>query len=191
VGAAAVFLGRHVQWPGPYLGTDTCRPFQLRDALDALTHGQVIGVANGRAEFGPRALGNRSLLADPRAPRVRDAVNAIKGREPFRPFAPVVLREVAHRYFDIPVPHSPYMQYVARCRVPDQVPGVVHVDGSSRVQTLTWRENANLYELLRGFWQRTGCPILLNTSMNVKGEPLVNTWEDALRFSSATSVPVF
>lgn len=150
-----------------------------------------MGIANGRAEFGPRALGNRSLLGDPRGQQVKEQVNLVKGREQFRPFAPAILAERAADYFDMPVPQSPYMQYVARCIRPAEVPAVVHVDGTSRVQTVGAEDNPLLRELLLGFEQRTGCPVLLNTSLNVRGEPLVNTWTDAQRFAHATGVEVF
>lgn len=150
-----------------------------------------MGIANGRAEFGPRALGNRSLLGDPRGQRVKEQVNLVKGREQFRPFAPAIVAERAADYFDMPVPRSPYMQYVAPCRRPAEIPAVVHVDGTSRVQTVGAEDNPLLRELLLGFEQRTGCPVLLNTSLNVRGEPLVNTWADAQRFAHATGVEVF
>jgi len=191
LGAAAAYLGRQLLWNGPYLGTAINRPFRHRELLDALVNGQVTGLANGRAEFGPRALGNRSLLSDPRGPDVQDRVNKVKGREPFRPFAPVVLAERAHEYFDLPVRRSPYMQFVAPCRRPDLFPAIVHVDGTSRVQTLARSENPNLYDLIAAFSERTGCPLVLNTSLNRKGEPLVNTWEDAVAFSNTTGSSVY
>ncbi len=118
IGAALAWSRRHARWQHPYLGHAIDRPFDRDGALAALAAGQVIGVATGRAEFGPRALGNRSLMADPRDPATKDKVNAIKRREPFRPFAPIVLAEHAHEHFDMPVPVSPYMQFVAPVRSP-------------------------------------------------------------------------
>lgn len=191
IGAAAAFIGRPLKWNGPYLGTSINRPYRHREILAALEGGQVIGLANGQAEFGPRALGNRSVLSDPRGPEVQDRVNRIKGREPFRPFAPAVLEEHALELFDLPVRRSPYMQYVAECRRPDLYPAITHVDGTSRVQTVSRADNPNFYDLISAFYQRTGCPMLLNTSLNVKGEPLVNTVDDAARFAAATGVEVF
>lgn len=190
LGAAAALLGVQLRWEGPYLGTRIDRPYPVRELASALQAGKVVGVANGRAEFGPRALGNRSLLADPSDPDCKDRVNGVKGREPFRPFAPVIREEIAGGYFDLPVTASPYMQFTAPCRDPAAFPGIVHVDGRSRVQTVTRHQHPGLYALLAEHERRTGCPMLLNTSLNVKGEPLVNTWADACRFTRQTGVPV-
>jgi carbamoyltransferase len=173
------------------LGTEISGPYRLREIVGALVSGRVVGVAHGRAEFGPRALGNRSLLADPRGPDVKDRVNRVKGREPFRPFAPSILAELADRHFQMVRPESPYMQFVVRCRRPEQFPAIVHRDGTSRVHTVRREQNPHFYELLREFHRRTGCPMLLDTSLNVRGEPLVNSREDARRFAAATGVPVF
>ena len=191
IGAPAAYLRRHFDWKTPYLGHDIARPFDMNGALAALRAGEVIGVANGRAEFGPRALGNRSLLADPRGPHTKDQVNRIKQREPFRPFAPVVLAERAHEFFDMPVKTSPYMQFVGRVRSPELFPAITHRDGTARVQTLTFEQNPLLHQLVEGFHRQTGCPMLLNTSLNVKGEPLVNSWDDATRFQATSGAHVF
>ena len=191
LGAALAYRGKRIAWGSAYLGHDIARHLDSHGVLSALEEGQTVGVANGRAEFGPRALGNRSLLADPRGAEVKDKVNQIKQREPFRPFAPMILAELAHDYFVLPVAQSPYMQFVAQCRDPDRFPAICHVDGSSRVQTVSRLDNAGLYDLLRGWYDRTGCPMLLNTSLNIKGEPLVNTWEDAQRFAAVHGVMVY
>ncbi|MER8072297.1 carbamoyltransferase C-terminal domain-containing protein [Streptomyces sp. NPDC094034] len=191
LGAAAAYVGLPLRWDGPYLGTRIDRPYRHREILDALVGGEVVGVANGRAEFGPRALGNRSVLSDPRGPDIQEKVNKIKGREPFRPFAPAILVERAHEYFDLPVQRSPYMQFVAPCRRPDLFPAISHVDGTSRVQTVSRSENPDFYALIEQFSERTGCPMLLNTSLNRKGEPLANSWDDAVGFAAATGVRVF
>ncbi|OON82747.1 carbamoyltransferase family protein [Streptomyces tsukubensis] len=190
VGAALAHLRRHVRWPGPYLGHRIAHEPDLDEAVRRLVRGEVIGFAHGRAEFGPRALGNRSLLTDPRPAAAKRRVNAVKRREPFRPFAPAVLADHAHEAFDLPVPHSPYMQYVARCRDPEQLMAVCHADGTSRVQTVRLAENPVFHELLTRFHRETGCPVLLNTSLNVKGEPLVNSVEDARRFQECYGIPV-
>ena len=191
LGAAATVWGDKVKWRGPYLGTRIAGRLDLEAALDALLRGDIIGIANGRAEFGPRALGNRSLVCDPRGKNTKDRVNAIKKRDPFRPFAPMVLAEHAERYFDMPVARSPYMQFTAPCKEPGRFPAICHVDGSSRVQTLTAQDNPTIHALLSGFFERTGCPMLLNTSLNIKGEPLVDTWDDATRFAAAAGVAVY
>ncbi|MGG2464368.1 carbamoyltransferase [Streptomyces sp. RGM 3693] len=190
IGAALALLRRHVSWPGPYLGHAITGEPDLDEAVRRLVRGEVIGMAHGRSEFGPRALGNRSLLADPRPAAAKRKVNAIKRREQFRPFAPAVLAEHAPDLFDLPVPHSPYMQYVAPCRDPEQLLSVCHVDGTSRVQTVRQPENPVFHELLTRFHHETGCPVLLNTSLNIKGEPLVNTRADAQRFQKSHGIPV-
>lgn len=191
LGAVAAHTRRRLDWAHPYLGHDIDRPLDIAGLVAALEAGEVVGVANGRAEFGPRALGNRSLLADARGPATRDRVNRIKKREPYRPFAPIVMAEHADEYFDMPVRASPYMQFVAKVRHPDLFPAICHRDGTARVQTLTRDQNPTIYRLLEHFKARTGCPMLLNTSLNIKGEPLVNTWEDAERFAAHHHVRVF
>jgi len=146
-----------------------------------LAEDKVLGWFQGRMEFGPRALGNRSILADPRKPENKDRVNKkIKFREEFRPFAPAVLEEKVSEYFDIDC-SSPYMLLVAQVK-PDKrnkIPSVVHIDGSSRIQTVNRGQNPLFYDLLKEFEKITSCPVLLNTSFNLKGEPIVCTPQDA------------
>lgn len=191
LGAILAHTKTRAKWNGPYLGTDIARPFHIGAAVDALCNGDIIGVAQGKAEFGPRALGNRSIIADPRGGTIKDRVNDIKKRQRFRPFAPIVLEHLASQYFDMPVETSPYMQFTARCLRPDLFPAICHVDGSSRVQTLNRDQNPLMYELLNQFYKKTGCPILLNTSLNIKGEPLVDSWDDALRFQDRYGIKIF
>ena len=133
-------------------------------------------------ECGPRALGNRSILADARHPENRDRVNLkIKFRESFRPFAPSVLAEEATEYFDLNQP-SPYMLLAAQVHKDKRViPAVTHVDGSARIQTVAEPENPRFYKLIKSFYKRTGCPVIINTSFNVRGEPIVCTPQDAFR----------
>ncbi len=140
----------------------------------------VVGWFQGRMEFGPRALGNRSILADARNPANKDVVNLkIKFRESFRPFAPSVIAERCSEYFDLDC-ETPYMLLVAQVR-PDkrQIPSVTHVDGSARIQSVTRDENPLYYDLIREFDRQTGCPVIINTSFNVRGEPIVCTPHDA------------
>ncbi|MEV0261235.1 carbamoyltransferase C-terminal domain-containing protein [Streptomyces sp. NPDC050617] len=191
VGALAAHTRDHLPWEGPYLGHDIRRETDPDRIVDALLGGTVAGLANGRAEYGPRALGNRSLLADPRDPAAKDRVNAVKKRQRYRPFAPVVLAEYADKLFEMPVAEAPYMQYVVACREPGTYPAVCHVDGTSRVQTLRRDQNPLLHEVISRFHRRTGCPMLLNTSLNIRGQPLVNTWQDAQDFARKYQVPVF
>ncbi|MBF0110404.1 MAG: hypothetical protein HQL76_14650 [Magnetococcales bacterium] len=191
LGAALAHDGRPVAWEGPYLGHDLARDPDLDGLVATLLVEGMAGLAHGRAEFGPRALGNRSLLADPRGPGIKDRVNEIKRREPFRPFAPVIMAERTAEFFDLPVPRSPYMQLTGRCLHPHRFPAICHVDGSSRVQTVDRTQNPTLHRLLERFQERTGCPMLLNTSLNIKGKPMVNDWSDARLFQSETGVTVF
>jgi carbamoyltransferase len=140
----------------------------------------VLGWFQGRMEFGPRALGNRSILADARNPENKDVVNMkIKFRESFRPFAPSVLEEKAADWFELDKP-SPYMLLVAQVREDRrQIPSVTHVDGSARIQTVHRDANPMYYDLIQKFDERTGCPVIINTSFNVRGEPIVCTPHDA------------
>jgi carbamoyltransferase len=152
----------------------------LRATVDRLVEGQVIGWFQGRMEFGPRALGARSILADPRDPSMRDRINElVKQRESFRPFAPAVLEAKAAGHFDLDHP-SPFMLETCQVISPLELPAITHVDGSARVQTTNSTTNPRFARLLEEFDHRTGCPILLNTSFNMRGEPIVCTVEDAL-----------
>jgi len=147
-----------------------------------LADGMLVGWVQGRAELGPRALGNRSILADPRRPDARDELNArVKQREAFRPFAPSILAEYGPAWFE-DFQSTPYMErtLVWRPEVRDQVPSVVHVDGTGRLQTVTASANPRFHELLTAFNELTGVPVLLNTSLNVMGRPIVHSTEDAL-----------
>lgn len=168
--------------------------------VELLAEGKVVGWFQGRLEFGPRALGHRSILADPRRPEIQSLLNRkVKFRESFRPFAPAVLRERVGDYFDLEV-DSPYMLLVAPVRAelrrpvdpglkgfdrlrepPSTLPAVTHVDGSARVQTVDAERNPEFYRLLKRFEARTGCGVLVNTSFNVRGEPVVASPDDAYR----------
>ena len=191
LGAAALAYGHRINWTSAFLGHDIPGPYPVNSILDRLLTEQIVGVASGRAEFGPRALGNRSLLADPRGSEIKEKVNDIKRRQQFRPFAPVILEELADTYFDMPrgFSNSRYMQSVARCRVPELFPAIVHYDGTSRVQTVS-RDGSGIRELLEKWYVMTGCPMLLNTSLNIRGEPMVNDRADADRFEREYGVRV-
>jgi carbamoyltransferase len=191
LGAAALALGRPINFSDAYLGHDIPGKYPVNAILDHLLRDGIVGVASGRAEFGPRALGNRSLLADPRGVDIKDRVNEIKRRQKFRPFAPVILAELAEQFFDMPggFRSSPYMQSVARCRQPDAFPAIVHHDGTSRVQTVE-DNGSGIRQLLEKWYVLTGCPMLLNTSLNIRGEPMVNDRTDADRFEKLYKVKV-
>jgi carbamoyltransferase len=161
-----------------------------RETARLLSQGQVIGWYQGRMEWGPRALGNRSILADPRRAEMKDVINSkVKFREPYRPFAPSVLEEDVAEYFHFSGA-SPFMTFV--CRVRDdrreKLPAVTHVDGTARIQTVSRAHNARYWGLLNEFKALTGVPVLLNTSFNVKGEPIVCTPDDAVRCFLKTDI---
>jgi len=191
LGAAALAYGGRINWRNTFLGHNIPGPYPTNAALDELIANRIVGIASGRAEFGPRALGNRSLLADPRGPDIKDRVNEIKRRQKFRPFAPVILEEFANEYFGMPsgFSSSRYMQSVALCRHPDLFPAIVHHDGTSRVQTVP-KDGSGIRELLEKWFIVTGCPMLLNTSLNIRGEPMVNDRKDADRFENLYGVKV-
>ena len=151
----------------------------LQTTAKLISEQNVVGWYQGKIEWGPRALGNRSILADPRDSKMKDVLNEkIKHRELFRPFAPSILEEYVSEYFDLNIP-SPYMLFVAKVKKPDKIPAVTHVDGTGRLQTVSREANPLYYDLINDFYKITGVPVLVNTSMNVRGEPIVNTPEQA------------
>jgi carbamoyltransferase len=167
----------------------------LDHVVERLSQGKVIGWSQGRFEWGPRALGARSILADPRNPDMKDIVNAkIKFREPYRPFAPSVLAECADKYFDLPHAqcHHPakYMLYVVPVKESQRavLPAITHVDGTGRLQTVFRSQSPRYYRLIERFGQATGVPVLLNTSFNLRGEPIVNTPANAFNTFSKSEM---
>ena len=191
LGAAALGYGKKINWRDAFLGTDIKGPYPVKEVIKQLIKKKMVGVASGRAEFGPRALGNRSLLADPRGPEIKDKVNEIKRRQKFRPFAPVILEEYVNEYFIMPRGwyDSRYMQVIATCRHPNLYPAIVHHDGTSRVQTVP-KDGSGIRQLLEAWYKKTGCPMLLNTSLNIRGEPMVNDRSDADRFEKLYKLKV-
>ena len=191
LGSAAYLFGEHINWTSPFTGYDIRGKYPTTKVLNELLKGNIVGVASGRAEFGPRALGNRSLLADPRGNDIKDKVNVIKRRQKFRPFAPSVLEEHAHEIFDMPVRKSQFMQFTAPCKFPKKYPAICHVDNTSRVQTVSKEDNPGYYRLIKRFYEKTGCPMVLNTSLNIKGKPIVNSYHDGVEFEKKYGVKVF
>ena len=187
VGCVLAHKKEFMPMPHMYTGYNIEGEYPVEEVLHELLTTGICGVANGRAEFGPRAFGHRSLLADPRGTDIKDRVNEIKRRQKFRPFAPAVLEEHAPAYFDGYV--SPFMQYTATCTDPG-LPAIVHGDGTSRVQTVSATQSVGFRKLLERWYEETGCPILLNTSLNIKGKPMVNTVEDAVEFEKHYGVKV-
>ena len=191
LGSAAYVYGDKINFEQCFIGHNIKGRYPVKKVLGELLKGNIVGVANGKAEYGPRALGNRSLLADPRGKDIKDKVNKIKHRQEFRPFAPSVLEEHAHEIFNMPVRKSQFMQFVADCKYPDKYPAICHVDGTSRVQTVSKEDNPNYYRLIKEFYKETGCPMVLNTSLNIKGQPIVNDEQDAQDFQNRYEVKVF
>jgi carbamoyltransferase len=167
------------------------RPDDVADAVaEALADNQVVAWFQGRSEFGPRALGHRSLLADPRAAANLEKLNDIKGREQFRPVAPMVLAERAAEIFEGgPIP-SPFMLFTHRVRPgwPERIPAVVHVDGTARIQTVDRRDEPLMARCLDRFEERTGVPVVVNTSLNTAGRPMVDDPRDALECFGSSPV---
>ncbi len=160
----------------------------LKKTAKLIADGNIVGWYQGKMEWGPRALGNRSILADPRREEMKDILNAkIKHRESFRPFAPSILEEFASDYFDIDVP-SPYMLMVAPVKKPKEIPAVTHVDGTGRLQTVSKDSNRLYYDLINEFYKITNVPVIINTSMNVMGEPIVNTPEQTYQMIVKTDM---
>ena len=186
LGAAALVNKKKLKWVSPYLGYIIPRTIAPKNVVQELLKNKVCGVANGRAEFGPRALGNRSLLGDPRYD-IKDTVNTIKRRQKFRPFAPAILEEYKDEYFEGPM--NEYMQFVATAK--HDYSSVTHVDGTARVQVVKKDCGSIIRSILEEWYDETGCPILLNTSLNIKGKPIVNTWDDAENFMRKYNVQVF
>jgi carbamoyltransferase len=155
-----------------------------QDVIDLITNKNIVAMFQGRSESGPRALGNRSILYDPRDPEGKDFVNKVKRREYFRPFAGSILKEHVHEWFDLRgMDETPHMMYAVNCQpgIEEKIPSIIHVDGTCRIQTVTEEQNENYYKLIKAFYDVTGCPILFNTSFNLGGEPLVETLDDAIR----------
>ena len=185
LGASALKQGK-INWKHPYLGYDINGYINPKEVVDDILENKITGVANGRAEFGPRALGNRSLLGDPRYD-IKDTVNEIKKREKFRPFAPAILEEYADVYFEGPM--NRYMQFVAKAK--HDYKSVTHVDGTARVQVVEKDCKSVIRPILEEFYERTKVPMLLNTSLNIKGKPMVNTEKDASKFTEKYGVNVW
>ncbi len=176
LGCAAYVNGKHLDFMenGAFLGYNIEGDYPVKPVLDELLKGNLVGVANGRAEKD-----------------IKDKMNEIKNRQKFRPFAPSVLEEHAHEIFDMPTKKSQFMQHVAPCKYPDKYPAICHIDNTSRVQTVSKEDNPGYYKLIKEFYKKTGCPMVLNTSLNIKGQPIVNNEQQAKDFTDKYGVKVF
>jgi len=153
------------------------------DVIELITSKNIVAIFQGQSENGPRALGNRSLLYDPTDKNGKDHVNEIKHREYFRPFAGSILEEDVHEWFDLRgMESSPTMMYAVNCQpgIEEKIPAIIHVDGTCRIQTVNREQNPHYYDIIKAFKEKTGCPIIFNTSFNLGGEPLAETLQDAL-----------
>ena len=184
-------LNKEIHKPSVYAGKEYSyeegKEVNLREVAQAIADGKIVGWFQGKSESGHRALGNRSILADPRNPNIKDIINTeIKMREDFRPFAPSVLEDYYEQWFDTPEP-SPYMSRIVKVKKPEQVPGITHVDGTSRIQTVNEKQNKKYYDLINEFYKITGVPMLLNTSFNCR-EPIVETPREAINTFNNTEL---
>jgi carbamoyltransferase len=166
------------------------KDLDIKFVASEIEKGKIVCWFQGRSEFGPRALGNRSFLSDPRRKEMKDILNSrVKFREWYRPFAPVVLNEFKDEWFDMDF-ESPFMLYTVPCKRPQDIPAAVHIDSTSRVQTLRKEDNPKVHQLIREFYSLTGVPVLTNTSLNVKGQPIVETPEDAMKLFEESDVDI-
>jgi carbamoyltransferase len=191
LGACLAGIGNSIVWPGPYLGYNISKEYPVEQIVNYLANDTIVAVANGRAEFGPRALGNRSIFADPRKHDIKNQMNWLKKRESFRPFAAVITEDLAPQFFNMKdFKSSPYMQFVFECKYPEKYPGIAHKDNSCRIQTVSYNQHPQLYKMLNKWYEKSGCPMLVNTSLNIKNQPLVNDECDAYEFQKEYNIPV-
>ena len=188
LGSVLAHRQKHIDWKDPYLGYDMGYDTDNSEIVQYLLENKICGLSRGKAEFGPRALGNRSLIADPRDPRIKDRVNGIKQRQKFRPFAPVILEEYYDQYFC--EGGNNYMQFAVKSKT-QLYPSILHTDNTSRVQVLSKSDNPKFYDLLSQWNNITGCPILLNTSLNIKGKPMVNDEFQSKKWEDTYNIRVF
>lgn len=190
LGAAALSYGKKLNWENAFLGNMIVGDLDVKQVIDTLLTDKIVGVANGYAEWGPRALGNRSLLADPRGDGIKDRVNEIKQRQKYRPFAPAVLEEHAPLLFRLSnACDYRYMQYAVKVEQHNPYNATMHVDKTARVQVVP-KDGSNMRKILEAWYAKTKCPVLLNTSLNIRGKPMVNDRKDALQFTIKYGVKV-
>jgi carbamoyltransferase len=180
----SIYLGQELTYQYKLLNNEFEYKATPKEVAQLIVDGNIVAIAQGRSESGPRALGNRSILFDPRVSDGKDIVNKVKRREYFRPFAGTVLFEHASEWFDMDrLDESPYMMYAVDVLQDkqEQIPAITHVDGTCRVQTLKKEQNENYYDLISEFYKITKVPILFNTSFNLAGDTMVENIDDAFR----------
>jgi carbamoyltransferase len=189
IGAVLAKTKEKIQLDNNFLGYEIKKQVNIKDIIKELLKNNICGLAIGKAEFGPRALGNRSLLANPNEKNIVDKLNKFKKRQGYRPFAIAILKDEAKKYFQMFNDESPYMQYTYKCKEKD-MRDICHVDMTSRIQTVD-EKNPIFYELLKEWYQKTKIPYLINTSLNIKGQPILNDENDIAEFEKQYKVKVF
>jgi carbamoyltransferase len=196
VGDAGASLGsilahsrRLTELPNNLLGYTIEGEYPLDTALELLLAGKPVAIANGAAEFGDQSVGNRSILIDPRLVDAKEQINGIKGRNQWETYCPAILDEHAERYYKVSANRSPYSHFTAKA-IGDHYPSVVHSDGTSKLQTITGQSNPNCYRLLAMWYERTGCPMLLNTGLEAGGLPMINNLIQAQTFANTHNIDV-
>jgi carbamoyltransferase len=196
VGDAGASLGsilahsrKPVALPNNLLGYRIEGDYPVESALELLLQGQPVAIANGSAEFGDQSLGNRSILIDPRLVDAREQINAVKGRNSWETYCPAILDEHAERFYKVSANRSPYSHFTAKAQG-DHYPAVVHSDGTSKLQTIRESDNPGFYKLLSMWYQRTGCPMLLNTGLESPNQPMVNNLIQAQTWSNQHKISV-
>ena len=189
LGAILADQKKFIKCDNSFLGYNINKKIKVSDVIDELNKNKICGIAHGKAEFGPRALGNRSLLGDPRDLNIVQKLNFIKGRQSFRPFAISILKEFSNEYFKMFNHDSSYMQYVYKTNK-NEIKHLLHVNDTSRIQTVD-KNNHLFYNLLIEWYKKTGVPYLINTSLNVKGQPILNDEKDIINFQKKYDIKVF
>jgi carbamoyltransferase len=189
IGAILADQKRFIKCDSPFLGYDLDKKIKIKDVIDELDKNKICGVAHSKAEFGPRALGNRSLLGDPRDINIINKLNFIKQRQFYRPFAISILKDFSDKYFKMFNDQSPYMQYTYESKN-SNINHLLHYDKTSRIQTVN-KNNDFLYNLLTEWYKKTKTPYLINTSLNIKGQPILNNQEDVKNFKNKYKITIF
>ena len=189
IGAVLATTKEKIKLDNNFLGYEIKKKINVKEIVKELLKNDICGLAIGKAEFGPRSLGHRSLLANPNKKNIVDKLNKLKKRQLYRPFAISILKDEADRYFSMFNEESPYMQYTYHCRDKD-MQDICHIDMTSRIQTVD-EKNPVLYELLKEWYKKTKIPYLINTSLNIKGQPILNDEADIIEFEKEYKVKVF